>query len=32
VVLVAVSMFGMWWTGGGTSAESFTAAILMPML
>ena len=27
VVLVAVSMFGMWWTGGGTSAESFTAAI-----
>jgi len=28
VVLVAVSMFGMWWTGGGTSAESFTAAII----
>src|SRR4030042_3040239 len=27
IVLVAVSMFGMWWTGGGTSAESFTAAI-----
>jgi len=27
VVLVGVSMFGMWWTGGGTSAESFTAAI-----
>jgi len=27
VVLVGVSIFGMWWTGGGTSAESFTAAI-----
>lgn len=27
VVLVGISMFGMWWTGGGTSAESFTAAI-----
>lgn len=27
VVLVVVSIFGMWWTGGGTSAESFTAAI-----
>lgn len=26
-VLVGVSIFGMWWTGGGTSAESFTAAI-----
>ncbi|GAG71425.1 unnamed protein product, partial [marine sediment metagenome] len=25
VVLVGVSIFGMWWTGGGTSAESFTA-------
>ena len=27
IVLVVVSIFGMWWTGGGTSAESFTAAI-----
>jgi len=27
IVLVGVSIFGMWWTGGGTSAESFTAAI-----
>ena len=27
VALVGISMFGMWWTGGGTSAESFTAAI-----
>ncbi|MHC2994582.1 MAG: Na+/H+ antiporter NhaC family protein [Candidatus Atribacteria bacterium] len=27
VILVGVSIFGMWWTGGGTSAESFTAAI-----
>lgn len=27
VVLVVVSIFGMWWTGGGASAESFTAAI-----
>jgi len=26
-VLVGISMFGMWWTGGGTSAESFTDAI-----
>jgi len=26
-VLVVISIFGMWWTGGGTSAESFTAAI-----
>ncbi|HBY57204.1 MAG TPA: sodium:proton antiporter [Candidatus Atribacteria bacterium] len=27
IVLVGVSIFGMWWTGGGTSAESFTTAI-----
>jgi len=27
VVLFFVSIFGMWYTGGGTSAESFTAAI-----
>jgi len=27
IVLVGVSIFGMWWTGGGTSAESFTDAI-----
>jgi len=27
VALVGISMFGMWWTGGGTSAESFIAAI-----
>ena len=27
VILVVISIFGMWWTGGGTSAESFTAAI-----
>jgi len=27
VVLVGVTVFGMWLTGGGTSAESFTAAI-----
>jgi Na+/H+ antiporter NhaC len=27
IVLVVVSIFGMWWTGGGSSAESFTAAI-----
>jgi len=27
IILVVVSIFGMWWTGGGTSAESFTAAI-----
>lgn len=27
VVLVVGSIFGMWWTGGGASAESFTAAI-----
>ncbi|MEA2087646.1 MAG: Na+/H+ antiporter NhaC family protein [Candidatus Caldatribacteriota bacterium] len=27
VVLVVVSIFGMWWTGGGTSADSFTTAI-----
>ena len=26
-VLFFVSIFGMWYTGGGTSAESFTAAI-----
>ena len=27
IVLVVVSIFGMWWTGGGSSAESFTTAI-----
>jgi len=27
IVLVGVTMFGMWWTGGGTSADSFTTAI-----
>lgn len=27
IVLVVISIFGMWWTGGGTSADSFTAAI-----
>ncbi len=27
IVLVVVSIFGMWWTGGGTSADSFTTAI-----
>jgi Na+/H+ antiporter NhaC len=27
IVLVGVTMFGMWWTGGGASADSFTTAI-----
>jgi Na+/H+ antiporter NhaC len=27
IVLVGVTIFGMWWTGGGTSADSFTTAI-----
>ncbi|GAB4112134.1 MAG: Na+/H+ antiporter NhaC family protein [Candidatus Caldatribacteriota bacterium] len=27
IALVVISIFGMWWTGGGTSAESFTEAI-----
>ena len=27
VILVVISIFGMWWTGGGPSAESFTDAI-----
>jgi len=27
IVLVVVSIFGMWWTGGGTSAESFTCLL-----
>jgi Na+/H+ antiporter NhaC len=27
ITLVIVSIFGMWWTGGGTSADSFTTAI-----